>query len=48
MIVSASYAKRLIRQGRANNGGTLKPDERGRVYVILNRADIHRTDHYLS
>lgn len=45
MIISLSYAKRLIRSGRAVATTHVAPDDRGRVYVALTRYDVQRTDH---
>jgi len=50
MIISKKYALRLIREGKARKVGKLKPDpnDRYRVYVIVDRLDLQRTDHYLE
>jgi hypothetical protein len=48
MIITRKYARELARNGRAEEGGALKPDSRGRVYVVLTRFDLSRTDHYLA
>lgn len=45
-IITNDYAKRLLAAGKAREEGLLKPDERGRQYVILTRLDCQRTDHY--
>ena len=45
MIVSSSYAKRLIREGKAEVVGTCTETD-GRQYVVINRYDLQRTDHY--
>jgi len=48
MIISKNYALRLIREGKARKAGKLEPDDRYRVYVIIDRLDLQRVDHYLE
>ena len=50
MILTRSYALRLIRAGRARNPVRLRPDERGRVYVAIDvqYARGWTTHHYLE
>ena len=45
MIISKNYALRLIRQGKAAKGGTTT-DSVGNRYIVLDRYDLARTDHY--
>ena len=45
MIISRSHAKRLVRQGKATEIGVTSSDTKR--YVILNRHDLQRVDHYL-
>ena len=44
MIVSRKYALALIRQGKARVVGYV--DGETRRYVVLDRLDLRRTDHY--
>lgn len=46
MIINRKTAEKLIKDGRAVVEGALKPDDKGRVYAILTRYDLQRTDHY--
>lgn len=51
MIITRQYAQRLIRQGKARTngmttGGDKWPNEPH--YVIVDRLDKHRVDHYLA
>jgi len=46
MIISRSHAKRLVRQGKATEIGVTSSDTKR--YVILNRHDLQRVDHYLA
>lgn len=48
MIITKKYALELIRKGKAVHSATLKPDEKGRVYVAVDRLDKHRVDHYVK
>ena len=48
MIISKTHALRLIRAGKARPESALVPDSHGRVYVVLTRFDVQRTDHYLE
>ncbi len=54
MIISKGYAKRLVRQGLAAETGRTTDQVRwawryqGHTYVIVDRYDVQRTDHYLS
>ena len=48
MIITKEKAKKLIKEGKAEIEGKLKPDSCGRVYIILTRYDLQRTDHYLE
>ena len=45
MMITRSHGERLIRKGLATPEGTCTHDEK--MYVILTRHDIQRTDHYL-
>ncbi len=45
MIISKSYAEKLVRSGKADHVGyCLRNDNR---YAIINRYDLQRTDHVL-
>lgn len=46
MILTRSYLKGLVRQGRAKREGVATHNHR--EYVIVTRYDIQRTDHYLA
>lgn len=48
MIISKIHALRLIRAGKARAESALVHDAYGRVYVVLTRFDVQRTDHYLE
>ena len=45
MIITKEYADRLIKQGRAAVSGRTV-SENGVYYVIVDRYDLQRTDHY--
>jgi len=44
MIITKQYAKRLIRQNKAKEVGTVTQD--GKIYMAIDRYDLHRTDHF--
>jgi len=44
MIISKSYALKLVREGKARIEGKCFDD--GWTYVIVTRFDLQRTDHY--
>lgn len=44
MIITRSYAKRLVREGKAVEDGYTIDD--GQRYQIVTRYDIQRVDHY--
>ena len=44
MILSKKYLKRLIKDGKATREGTTVQENK--VFVIVTRHDIRRTDHY--
>ena len=50
MIISTEYAHDLIRQGKADIVGSVVGDDRfgeyGTMYIVINRLDLQRTDHY--
>jgi hypothetical protein len=43
MIITLTYARRLIRAGKATIVATVT--DNGLQYIVLNRHDIQRTDH---
>jgi len=48
MIITKEYAKRLIKNNKAEITGKLNPDSKGNVYVIVTRFDQQRVDHYVE
>lgn len=46
MIIKRNTAKRLVRDGQASEVGICHHDER--EYIIVDRYDLQRTDHYLA
>lgn len=52
MIISKKYAKKMIKEGRAQEDGrtTDQPNweqrYNGKTYVVVQRFDFQRTDHY--
>jgi len=44
MIISKKYAAKLVRTGKGKERGTVVHD--GKRYMVLDRTDILRTDHY--
>jgi hypothetical protein len=46
MIIAKSTAIRLMLNGKAKKVGSLKPNDKGVVYAILDRYDKQRTDHF--
>ena len=48
MKITKEYAKRLVRQGKAEITGKLKPCSCGKVFIIVTRSDKQRVDHYLE
>lgn len=50
MIISTRYAHSLIRQGKADIIGYVVGDysfgEYGTMYIVIDRLDLQRTDHY--
>jgi len=52
MLITKSHAKRLMRQGKARPVGRTTDQPRwcdrhnGQTYVVLDRLDLHRVDHY--
>ena len=47
MTITKNYAMKLISAGRATIDG-YTTDSVGNVYWIVNRHDIHRTDHFVD
>jgi len=43
MIITLTYAKRLVKAGKATIVTTCDSD--GNTYIVLNRHDLQRTDH---
>ncbi len=48
MIITKQYAKKLIKEGRATKENELKADSTGKIYIVITRHDLARTDHYLD
>lgn len=51
MIISRKYAKKLVREGKAEETGLTCEGHRwpeGDHLVVLNRFDLQRTDHYYA
>lgn len=46
MVLKKAYLRRLISEGKAVEEGTMY-DEDSIEYVVVERLDINRTDHYL-
>lgn len=45
-IITQRTAEKLIREGRATLGSALRPDEKGRIYVAIDRCDIQMVQHF--
>ncbi len=46
MIITKTYAKKLVKAGKARIEGYLTELD-GEQYMIVTRFDLQRTDHYL-
>jgi len=46
VVISRRYARELVREGRAREVGVTRGDQDWERYVIVERLDLQRVDHY--
>ena len=51
MILSKSYLKKLIREGKAQYSNNTESEsivnDNGKQYIVVDRLDLQRVDHYM-